>query len=75
MCFFRRKKPKEVLNTKYKIGEFIAFKDRHNELTHGYIYSFKKDEAGNIIYDIQIGGECPAIIHDIAEDKIMIIPK
>ena len=74
MCFFK-KKTKEVIITKYKIGEFIAFKDRHNELTHGYIYSYKKDGVGNIIYDIQIGGECPAIIHDVSEDRIMIIPK
>lgn len=68
MCFFKKKK-KEVIVGLYKKGDNINFPFK-NEMTPGIIYDIKKDEAGEIIYDIQIGGECPAIIHGIKEKFI-----
>lgn len=68
MCFFKKKK-KEVIVGLYKKGDNINFPFK-NEMTPGIIYDIKKDEEGEIIYDIQIGGECPAIIRGIKEKFI-----
>ena len=71
MCFFKKKKPAEIINSKYSIGEFVLFKNHKNEATNGNIYAIKKDENDKVLYDIQVGGECPSILIDIAEDKVI----
>ena len=71
MCFFRKKKPKVVIESKYHEGDFVRFRDNRDDLLVGYVYEVKLDKDGNIIYDIQIGGECPAIKHDIPENKVL----
>ena len=71
MCFFKKKK-KEQINSLYKIGEFVGFKDRHGDLTMGTIYNVYKDENGNTLYDVQIGGECPIVINRIKEEGIIL---
>ena len=50
----------------------MNFKYR-GEATTGYIYEFSQDNEGHVIYDIQIGGECPTVISGIPEDKIFVI--
>ena len=35
----------------------------------------KQDELGKVIYQIQIGGECPAIINDVQEEDIVYVRK
>ena len=70
MCLFRKKKIKEIiLNSKFSKGEFVKFKYR-GEIAPGYIHDVKKDSNNTILYDIQIGGECPAIINSVDEDLI-----
>ena len=70
MCLFRKKKAKEVIeNNKFQLGEFVRFKHR-GEVDPGVIYNIKKDNEGNVIYDVQIGGECPAIVYDVKEEDI-----
>ena len=67
MCFFKKKK--EVIVSKYQMGQLVRFKYK-GEMAPGYIYKIDKDQEGNIIYSIQIGGECPAIIDGVKEDTI-----
>lgn len=72
MCiFFRKKKKAEPINSKFSYGELVRFRYR-DELSIGYVYKIRKDENGNIIYAIQTGGECPAIIENIEESKILL---
>ena len=68
MCFKRKKI--EVVEGKFSLGELVSFKNK-GEVTHGYIYAIKKNEVDEVVYDIQIGGECPAIIRDIKENEII----
>ncbi len=70
MCFFKKKKGEPITGNKYALEQFVRFRYR-GELSHGYIYAIKKSEDGHIIYDIQIGGECPAIIRGIGEEDIV----
>ena len=67
MCFFKKKK--EPIVSKYQLGELVRFKNK-GLMSAGYIHQIDKDEDGNVIYSIQIGGECPAIIDGVKEDTI-----
>ena len=73
---FTRKKKKEVIeiNSKFKVGDPVRFKYR-GELTFGWVYTIKKGPSGSVIYDVQIGGQCPAIIYDIEEEALKLREK
>jgi len=71
MCFWKRKKKEVITGNLYNLGQRVTFK-RREDLMIGYIYEIHKDEEGKIIYDVQVGGECPTIIKGIAEDKIHV---
>ena len=61
-----KKKVKKVLDSKFKKGDFVRFMD-HGEQTYGYIYEIKEAPDGSIIYDIQVGAQCPWIAEGIPE--------
>lgn len=85
MCFYKKKQKKllEKYNSrksivengsKFKIGQFVHFRYR-DELYFGYVNWIYTDTNGNRVYDIQVGGQCPAIIKGIKEEIIFIIDK
>lgn len=61
-----KKKEKKVINSIYKKGDFVRFMD-HGEQTYGYIYEIKEAPDGSVIYDIQVGAQCPWIAPNIPE--------
>lgn len=67
--FFKRKQ-KYPQNAKYNKKDYVNFRFR-DDLYFGYIVNAKQNENGNILYDIQIAGQCPAVIKDFAEEKII----
>lgn len=67
--FFRKKKEVYPENAKYKLKDYVNFRYR-DELYFGYIYGAKEVE-GKILYTIQIGGQCPALIYDYKEENII----
>ena len=71
MCFFKKKNKKEPvhIDSKYQLGEMVRFRHK-GEIAPGYVYAIHKREDG-LYYDIQIGGECPAIIEGIKEETII----
>ncbi len=73
MCFFKKKKKKVevVINSKFKVGDSVKFRDRRDELTNGYVYDVHQSSDGVITYDIQKGGECPVVIEGILEEKVI----
>ena len=73
MCFFRKKVRVQV-NGKYQPGETIRFRYR-GEVCPGYIYRVYLNDNGQVVYDVQIGGECPTIIVNIKEEEIFISSK
>lgn len=77
MCWFKKKEKKQPINSKFKKGEFVNFRYK-DELSFGWIWSsYQKDINGipTVFYDIQIGGQCPAVINGIPENKILGIKK
>ena len=82
MCFFKKKQKKLLekyaskkaeleKDSKFKIGEFVHFRYR-DELYFGYVSYIYKREDGTY-YDIQVGGQCPAIIRGIKEETLFIL--
>lgn len=71
MCFFKKKKDntKPEIDSKYQLGEMVRFRHK-GEISPGYIYQIHQKEDG-IYYDIQIGGECPAIIEGVKEETVI----
>lgn len=71
MCFFKKKKKIEPqpIDSKYQLGEMIRFRYR-GEISTGYIYQIYQKDDG-IYYDIQIGGECPAVIEGVKQEIIL----
>ncbi len=75
MCFFKKKKKNVVhIESKYKLGESIRFKYK-GELCPGYINRIYLNNEQNVMYDVQIGGECPAIISNVKEEEIIQIKR
>lgn len=71
MCFFKKKVKKEV-NGKYQLGQSVRFRHR-GEVCPGYIYRVYLNDNGQVVYDVQIGGECPTVIVNIKEEEIFVI--
>ena len=71
MCFFKKKKKITITGNRFKLGQLVSFKSR-DEVNPGIIYQVKLDKDNKIIYDVQIGGECPAIIYDVKEEDIFL---
>ena len=71
MCFFRKKKPKVEVNAKFKVGDCVSFRYR-GDLTFGWVYEIHLNGEESVLYDIQIGGQCPAIIYKIKEEDLKI---
>ena len=71
-CFFKRKQPVVVIESQFKMNDFVRFRDHKGELCFGYIYAIRLDDQNKVIYDIQVGGECPAIKSDIPEEVISL---
>lgn len=69
MCFFKKKKTQRI-NSKYQFNDQVNFRYK-GEMCPGYIFGAHQLETGEIVYDIQIGGECPAIIKGVKEVDII----
>lgn len=71
MCWFKKKQKVVITNNKFHIGDMVNFKYR-GEVSPGVIYEIHLDENNNVIYDINLGGECPAIITKVKEKDIYL---
>ncbi len=69
MFFFKKRKSEIEINSKYKIGDSVSFFYK-KELRFGRIYNVRLSDDSKVIYDIQLGGECPVVIYDVEEDLV-----
>ena len=76
MCIFKKKKNKVVLdiNSKYKLGDYVDFYHK-DDVYFGHISKIYLDSESNVIYDIDIAGQCPATLSEISESKVIRIHK
>ena len=69
--FFKKKYPAVA---KYKAKDFVNFYYQ-SEIRFGWIYDSEVDKSGAVSYTIQIGGQCPSLLYDIPESKIIGLKK
>lgn len=72
MCF--KKKNKYPQTAKYQKSDLVTFR-RRGELCFGWIYDAHFDNDGKVLYTIQIGGQCPALLYDFKEEDILGLKK
>ena len=72
MCWFKKKKKKVInFSHRFNVGDAVNYRYK-DELNPGIIYDINLTEDNKVIYDIQIGGECPVIVYGIEEEKIFL---
>ncbi len=64
-----KKKPIYPEIAKYKIRDFVRFRHR-GELHFGFIHEARV-ENGEVLYTIQMGGECPTFVYNYKEENIV----
>jgi len=65
---FKKKKQEELIS-KYKMREQVTFRHR-GDMAIGFVSSVYRGEDAGLLYDVQIGGECPTVIHGIKEEEL-----
>lgn len=72
MFFFQKKYPAAA---KYKLKDFVNFYHR-GEMRFAWVYDAKVDKtSGEILYTMQVGGQCPALVYDVSETDIIGLKK
>lgn len=51
------------------MNEFVRFRHR-GEICPGVIYGMEQNEDGSVVYEVQIGGECPIVVNNVLEKDI-----
>ena len=74
MFFKKKKKVVEQINSKFKLNDFVDFYHR-DDIYFGKISNVYLDANGEVLYDIDIAGQCPATLSEIEEKKVIRIHK
>ena len=74
MFFKKKKKVVAPINSKFKINDFVDFYHR-DDIYFGKISNVYLDASGEVLYDIDIAGQCPATMSEIKETKVVRIHK
>ena len=73
--FFRKKKKESIqINSKFKLNDFVDFHYR-DDVYFGSISNIYLDSNNEVLYDIDIAGQCPATLTEIKEEKVIRIHK
>ena len=75
IMFFKKKSKADVqLNSKFKLNDFVDFYYR-DDVYFGIISKVYLAPTGEVLYDIDIAGQCPATLTEIEEQKVIRIHK
>ena len=74
MCLRKRSKAVSYPNSKFKINDYVDFYHK-DDVYFGHISNIYLDEKGEVLYDIDIAGQCPATLREIKEEKVIRLHK
>jgi hypothetical protein len=75
MFLFKKKKIIDVeINSKFKLNDYVDFYHR-DDVYFGHVSKIYLDDNGQVLYDIDIAGQCPATLSEIEEKKVIRIHK
>lgn len=73
IMFFKKKKKETVqINSKFKLNDFVDFYYK-DDVYFGKISNVYLASGGEVLYDIDIAGQCPATLTEIEEEKVIRI--
>ena len=72
MLFRRKNKVTIQVLSKFHIGDFVDFYYK-DDVYFGRISKVYLDTEGQVNYDIDIAGQCPATLTEIKEEKVIRI--
>lgn len=71
-----KKKTKAItkvqINSKFRLNDYVDFFHK-DDIYFGHISKIYLDDKGNVIYDIDIAGQCPTTLVGIKEEKVVRI--
>ena len=70
MLFRKRSKAVSYPESKYMINDYVDFFHK-DDIYFGHICNIYLDENKQVLYDIDIAGQCPATLTGINESKIV----
>ena len=74
MLFGRKRKVTIQIISKFRVDDFVDFYYR-DDIYFGKISNIYLDASGEVLYDIDIAGQCPATMSEIEEKKVIRIHK
>ena len=73
MFWIKKKESKKVeINSKFKLKDFVDFYYK-DDVYFGVISNIYLDDNNEVLYDIDIAGQCPATLIKIGESKVIRI--
>ena len=73
--FLLKKKPtKPEINSKFKLKDYVDFFYK-DDVYFGVVSNIYLDDNNQVLYDIDIAGQCPATLTEIKEEKLIRIHK
>jgi len=72
MFFKKRRKVEQLINSKFKVNDFVDFYYR-DDVYFGKISKVYLAPSGEVLYDIDIAGQCPATLIEIEEKNVIRI--
>ena len=70
--FKKKSKAVSLINSRFNMGDYVDFYHR-DDLYFGHISNIYLDENNEVLYDIDIAGQCPATLTKIKEEKVVRI--
>ena len=67
--FKKKEKVLPVPDSKFVPGDRVYFKHRGDRTT-GHIYRVYAGENGEVLYDVQVGGQCPYFLYGMKEELL-----
>jgi len=74
MCFRKKNNKKIEINSKYSLNDYVDFYHK-DDVYFGRISKIYLDSENQVIYDIDIAGQCPATLTEIKEEKVFRLHK
>ena len=74
MIFARKRKVTIKIISKFRVDDFVDFYYR-DDIYFGKISNVYLASSGEVLYDIDIAGQCPATLTEISEKNVVRIHK
>lgn len=74
MFIKKRRQISVTIESKFKRNDYVDFFYK-DDLYFGHISNIYLDDKKNVIYDIDIAGQCPTTFTNISEEKLVRIHK